>query len=584
MTNAAPVGLVAMRSRQIAMVLLPAVALGLWLYTRRHPELMEPFFMASDYYNLLVAVAVYAIIFARTLSFRPKEWFAEHWRGVLVCAALTLVVLKAVEPSMRVLSDEANLAGVSKNLYYHHTANFAVAGKWYYQNYQDTQVIADRRPALFPFLVQLLHVVNGYSVENAFRFNALLFVAFLWCTYRLAKRLGGELFGICAAILVSASPNTLVAVRSAGFDFMATFFVLLILKSFDDFLQERTPDRFALYVLNLCLFAHVRYEGWAITLVGLAVPLALRLVNRKILAGYGWLYAGMPLFLLPRYWQALAKAKDAEQPLSASLFTVKDFIQNARDYLSILRHPLATDVAHSPLVLALGLLGTAVVAVALVKRLRAQGLRSQLEFAVLALAALGVLTAINFSYNWGKPLHAAAVRLFVWLDAYLGIAAAWCLVLVARHLPVELRGRRSFAPVALAASAALFFMNIPSAAAGRFTNALVLTREAAQTWHFFERLGDKRIFILCDRPGLFTIMNYGAGYISNADNDRSPLYELSRRLYQDIYVIQEIDANTRQPLPDFNVWRDVEMDTMEEFQNGDSSFVRISRVRKSALK
>ena len=234
--------------------------------------------------------------------------------------------------------------------------------------------------------------------------------------------------------------------------------------------------------------------------------------------------------------------------------------------------------------LALGLIGTAVVVVAIVNELRAQGLRARLEFVILAVAALGVLTLINFSYNWGKPLHAAAVRLFVWLDAYLGIAAAWCLVLVARRLPVELRGKRSIAPVALVASVALFFMNIPSAAAGRFTNALVLTREAAQTWKFFERLGDKRIFILCDRPGLYTIMNYGAGYISLADNDRSPLYELSRRLYQDIYVIQEIDANTRQPLPDFNVWRDVEMDTMQEFQNGDSSFVRISRVRKSALK
>lgn len=572
------------RLQRAALVVLPAVAFALWLYTRRHPERMEPFFMASDYYNLLAGVAIYVAIFLRTLSFKPQAWLKEHWRGLLTCALVAGVVLSAVPPAMRVLSDEANLAGVSKNLYYHHTANFAVAGKWYYENYQDTQVIADRRPALFPFLVHILHVVNGYGVENAFRFNAILFVAFLWCTYRLTKRLGGEVFALSAVVLVSASPNTLVAVRSAGFDFMATFFVLLILKSFEEFLRERTPTRFALYVLNLCMFAHVRYEGWALTLVGLAVPLALRLVKRRELAGYGWLYAAMPLFLLPRYWQALAKAKDAEQPLSASLFTVKDFIQNWADYLSLLRTPLATDLAHSPLIIALGLAGSVLGLVALWRTFRAHGLRDRLEFAVLALAALGLLTAINFSYNWGKPLHAAAVRLFVWLDTYLAIAAAFFIEVVARRLPLEFRGRRSVAPAALIASSALFLMNVPSAAAGRFINALVLTREAAQTWHYFERVGDKRIFILCDRPGLFTIMNYGAGYISNADNDRSPLYELSRKLYQDVYLIQEIDANTNRPLPDFDVWRDVEMDTMQEFQNGDSSYMRISRVRKAALK
>lgn len=566
------------------MLLLPAVALGLWLYTRRHPEQMEPFFIASDYYNLLAALAIYVAIFVRTLHFEPAAWFKEHWRGLLACALVAGVVLTAVPPAMRVLSDEANLAGVSKNLYYHHTANFTVAGKWYYENYHDTEVIADRRPALFPFLVQLLHVVNGYGVENAFRFNAVLFVAFLWCTYRLTKRLGGEVFALCAVVLVSASPNTLVAVRSAGFDFLATFFVLLILKSFEEFLRDRTPARFALYVLNLCLFAHVRYEGWAFTLLGLAVPLALGVVKRRVLAGYGWLYAAMPLFLLPRYWQAVAKADDAEQPLSASLFTFKDFVQNGRDYLSILGSPLATDVAHSPFLLAFGLVGSGLGLAALWRTWRSRGVRDRLEFGVLSLAVLALLTAINFSYNWGKPLHAAAVRLFVWLDTYLGVASAFCITRTARLFFGQFRGPRGADPVALLASSALFLMNVPTAAAGRFINALVLTREAAQTWRFFERLDEKRIYILCDRPGLFTIMNYGAGYISNAENDRSPLDELSRKLYQDVYLIQEIDANTHRPLPDFDVWRDVEMDTLQEFQNSDSSYMRISRVRKAALK
>ncbi|MGC4088854.1 MAG: hypothetical protein QM756_13330 [Polyangiaceae bacterium] len=219
----------------------------------------------------------------------------------------------------------------------------------------------------------------------------------------------------------------------------------------------------------------------------------------------------------------------------------------------------------------------------LLRKLKARQFDWQLRLALLVLALLGFEAVLSFSYDWGKPLHAASCRLFIWLDLFVAFAAAWLLTLLGRCFAphVALLGRRSAAPIAVTASAVLFAAHAPAAAAARFSNSLILTREAAQEWRFFEqRVADKRILILCDRPGLFTIFEYGANHLASAQADRNSLFELSRKLYQDVYLIQEFDIDTKRVSPGFEVWPDVPMEVMLEFQNTDRSFVRISRVRQ----
>ena len=60
--------------------------------------------------------------------------------------------------------------------------------------------------------------------------------------------------------------------------------------------------------------------------------------------------------------------------------------------------------------------------------------------------------------------------------------------------------------------------------------------------------------------------------------------ELSRKLYQDIYLVQEVDLTSRRPRKGFDPFPDVELEVMREFQNTDSSFIRIAKVNKRALK
>jgi hypothetical protein len=109
-------------------------------------------------------------------------------------------------------------------------------------------------------------------------------------------------------------------------------------------------------------------------------------------------------------------------------------------------------------------------------------------------------------------------------------------------------------------------------------NELTMTREAATVWRFFESLHEKRIVIVAERPGLFTVMNYGAVGYETARNDPSVLVGFQQHLYSDIYLVQQIDGTTKRPLPQFEIWPERPKQTMLEFLNDGSANVRISRL------
>jgi hypothetical protein len=550
------------------------VALGLLVVTMRKRSLMEPFFVHGTYFVLLTMVAFWASTYIIALKGTSKDsllaWLRDNWRGLVLASAVSLVAILAIQPALRVLADETNLLGVSKNLYFNKTADFATTGKWYYEAYWNLNLTLDRRPALFPFLVSLVHSLHGYSYTNVFHANAILIPLFVFVAYRFAKSLGGEAFGILAGAFVVAHPITLVSARSGGFDVMAGFFALLSVKNFFDYCKEPTANRLAMLWLNLCMLAHIRYEGAASIVVSAVVLLALRMVKWEHVKPYIFVYAFTPLFLLPRFWQTILKAHDDEQPFGAVLFGWNHLVENARDYFSVVKNPFDFSRPHSAMLLALGLVGCLVVLRSLWKLAHERERKVANErFAIFAVVWVVVMAAIFFAYRWGKPMHPASARLFVPLDAFFSLMAAWVVTLLCRRAPLWL-------PSLVAAVAICLHVSVASE--GRHTNELTLTRQAAQIWRYLDRLNDKNIMVVTDRPGLFTIMDYGSMDLAVAKQGTDLLFELSRHLYHSVYVIQEIDLTTKKPLPDFEIWPDKKKEPVLEFQNAENSTVRLSRI------
>jgi hypothetical protein len=111
-------------------------------------------------------------------------------------------------------------------------------------------------------------------------------------------------------------------------------------------------------------------------------------------------------------------------------------------------------------------------------------------------------------------------------------------------------------------------------------NRLTQTRENATTWRFFESLPDQRILIVTDRPNHFTIMNYGAMSFESAKRDPHLFTALERRLFQDVYVIQQIKLSTNEPFSGYEIWPNRKLEPVLEFQNDADVLVRVSRVAR----
>jgi len=554
--------------------LLPVTLSIFLVVTVSDVAVSQRLFVDATYYLLTATLLCWAGTYLHTARDLRKEelgaWLKENWPGLLVAFSVTMIAGLAVEPALRMLPDEANLVGTSKNFFASKTATFTVSGKNYYDSYWDVDVAIDRRPPLFPYLVSLVHTVCGYSYRNAFRFNLLVLPAFLLVVYRLCKSLAGETFALVASLLVVAHPIVLTSVRSGGFDFFCAFFALLVHKSLFDFIRDQSPSKLALLWLNLCLFAQIRYETALFIPVVLLLLLLFRMISLSALRPFAFVYALSPVYLLPRIWQSVVRGNIPEQEPGAVSFSFENFRNNAADYFRPILSPFESYPAHSTVLIALGLVGCLSWLPWLFRSARAKERHApQLRFAIFAAAWLLLQAVISFSYVWGRSQYPSAARLFIVLDIFFSLAAARTLVAALRRTWVGV-------PVLLAT--AVFAFGVPVAAQHRSYNRLTQTRESRTTWAFFERLSEKRILIVTDRPNLFTIMDYGAMNFQSARNDPYLFTALARRLFYDIYVIQQVQLSTNQLLPGYEIWPDRRLDPVLEFQNDADVLVRISRL------
>jgi hypothetical protein len=550
---------------------LPLILLGISL---SQPNIIETLFVHGAYYCLFILVLSWIAVQLIRVPAYPAWWayIQEHRIGILIAGVLAALAIFAVEPALRILADETNLLGTSKNLFFSQKASFSLSGKWYYDNFWELSSVIDRRPALFPFLVNLQHSVLGYSYRNPFHLNALFYPIFLFAAYRLGHVLAGRTYAIAATLLVSAHPIFLMTVRSGGFDFLATAFSLFILTSFYDHLRAPSAGRLAVLWMNLCMFVEIRYESGLFVFPVLGMLGLFRLIRWEYLRPYRVIYALTPVYFLPRIWQAVLRGNVPEQDPGTITFSLGNFLGNVWDYFRVIRSPFNLQQPHSALIIGLGVLGCIVWIQGRWKLMTTKPRSSvELRFATMVLVWMVCQFIILFSYVWGRPQHPASARLILPVDVFFSYAAAWMLYQALQKV-------RSLIPILVCC--ALFFMSIPAAAEGRFLNQLTLIRQASAQWKFFERLGEKRILIITDRPGLFTVMNYGTMDFPAAKSGHPLLHELSRRLFVDLYVIQEIDLTTHKPKPAFEIWPETPKVALYEFQNDANTVIRISKIQR----
>jgi hypothetical protein len=78
-------------------------------------------------------------------------------------------------------------------------------------------------------------------------------------------------------------------------------------------------------------------------------------------------------------------------------------------------------------------------------------------------------------------------------------------------------------------------------------------------------------------------MNYGAMSFENARSDPYLFTALDRRLFREIYLIQQIEVSSGRPLPGYEYWSERELRSVFEFQNEANVLTRVSQVVRNAI-
>lgn len=557
-----------------------AMAVGLFAYGISSADRMRDLFGKSTYYILWILFLIWLIqcgIFLRSIAFSWKQFLRDSWPVLVVALLLTVMTATAVPSKFRVLSDEANLASVSRSMVHAKTVyNYTIA-KNYYFTFTPLVAELEKRPMLYPFFAHLLHLVRGYDVKNLFLLNLLLLFFLLAATGILVRRaFSSALFPesgsvwLSALFLLLSCPIVTLTATSAGFDFFSAVFFCWSFFLLTRFIKLRTPESLAFLWINLLLLAHARYESFIFFGIVMCGLLISRRLTPDLFSRYHHVYLVAPLALVPLVFQRIICHGKYENPPGVPVFSarhlvtnLKHFFQCISDFTFFYPYPNLLLWISLALVIALGMFWYLRKSVIVSSDLRL--------FLALLLASLGAYLAVVFSYYLGDPKHPTSARFFV-----LPVAALALLPVLAHRVWPCIFSQR----LLLAGSVGMLLLYFPVASEDRFTQSLELIRETEHSVQFLQRLQSRNIFVIADRPGIYSAFQYGTADFSYANKNRKELLaELDNHLYSRIVVLQQISYDTRTPLqsqvldPEF-----VLSQPAAEYQITGNYFLRISYV------
>ena len=504
--------------------------------------------------------------------------FCWEKHGILLLAALVTGAMFLVSPAQfRVLADETNLVSVSYSMFMGQSFANVTESLYFYQQHHPLSSTLDIRPNFYPFLIYVVHVLKGYSPFNGFVVNYVAGAASLWLMYHLLRywfRWQIALFGLFA---LAAFPVFVLWVTASGFEIVNLAMALLAFYLLCQYLETRSGRVLERLLLTLVLLAQTRYES-AVIVIAIVTVLAVSM-RPVFLDRLSWRLAAIPWLFLPVAWHRLIKTDKTDYQVYGSdqIFSIDNLLNNllpALDYFSA-KYAWYGTVEW---IFYLGVAGFLVGVVRILMRRHQLSQTSEYLFLAAALSLLGLIVVV-FSYYWGNLTLAFTLRLGIIFIPFMVVGACYLLHEVSAMLISE-RNTSGLNKVLVAAGVSLMFLYWPVAARNEGVEKLTLNRLYQNTLaYLYEHYPDHNNLIVTDRPGMYTVHQWGAVSSAYANNKYGKILEgLERRLYQDVIVIQEIAYDTGESIDATAVPEQLQLEPVFETQFDAKKLLRISRV------
>lgn len=541
-----------------------------------HPAFLKPWFNATSFYIIWILFLLWIFSLAEIIKkdCLRLSWhsFKNHWLTILLPLLFGILIFYSIPPYFRILSDETNLLAVSQNMLHQHGINNVTMGFWYDWGFHGTNYEFEKRPLLFPFFTFLIHLVRGYHPENAFVLNFLVLTGLLGLLFKITAKFLGTIGAIASLILIVSQPVVSQTATSAGFDLFSVFLLFLCFIALEKFLREPDTISFQWLWFNLLMLSYIRHESMLVLIITVTILFSARKIQPSFFQGpRSWLFALTPLLLAPRIWQYHIRAGIPNTYETAAGDTGFSLLHWA-DHIRLFFTTFLRFDYFLPYATAINWIGSiAIVLFVLEYRNKSRNdTIGQLLFFITSLVFLSLIN-VMFAFHIGDPTHPVSSRYFLLPFILLSVFAVWGM----QRLSIFQKNQVFLIIV----STGLFLLYHPVSIKNDFMNTLTLPRAYRTELQFFKSLNNKNILIIEDRPGQFTVHEFGAVNFDYANkNPEEILGNLKNHLYQDIYAVQELITSTGKVSADTRLDPVYKLESVLEQQNGEDSHLKISRV------
>ncbi|MBN1622677.1 MAG: glycosyltransferase family 39 protein, partial [Endomicrobiales bacterium] len=542
----------------------------LLVYSLTSKKAMYNLFVYSSYYLISVILIIWVVqatLLIKTLNFSIKTFLRKYWSGLLISLILTVLVFISVGAKFKTLSDETNLLSVSMSMLNDKTCYNSTMGKYYYDNFNSINNEIEKRPLVFPYMVQIVHTLVGFRGQNAFVLNFIVMFLLLSGIYVAVRQFSDSASAVAALFFMLAYPVLTIFGTSGGFDLLNSAFFILILAAAYYLIKNPSSLAFSFLFASLLVFSNIRYESIAFLVI---LPLLLfKRVKWHYFKDYSYIFFITPLVSLLYLWQRLLKPDSYQNPENVPVFSIASFFKN----IMIFFKSLVDFKYFLPYAGLLSIVSILIFIYLIIEVLRKKNrLTGSQYYSIFVLAASVLIsTGIYFCHFFGDCTHPSSARFFITLSIVLALGP----VALKICKPKLISGTSL-----LIISIVCFLFYHPIAVEGRFINALKGNRTTYHCINFLSQIKDKNILTISERPGQFTALGYGAVNFSyaNQHSDKT-IKEFTRHLFSKIIAFQEIKYQDQAPTKETALNQDYNLNTLYEIQITATEFLRISEVR-----
>ncbi len=550
--------------------ILIVIATLLLALTLPNPAKMQDFFVHGSYAIMAVLFFVWlGILLKHAIASKadPKAFLRSYGPGILFAVALSIFIFVSVKPSLRVLADETNVLAVSKSMVYERAVDNVTEAKWYFLNFQPISRVLEKRSLLFPFFASIIHILTGYRLENVFVLNFFALAALLSLLHIWFKKHLGAAWSYIMLFLVVSQPIVSLCAASGGLELLQVLFLLIAFMSLERFMEDASAANFELLWINLIMLCHTRYESFIFFIVCMALLGYFKYIRLEFFTKSA-LYALTPILCLPILWQRILMRGHFQEPPGVPVFAVEHYIKYNVMFLKNLFN-FQFFLPYANVVNLVGLAGLLYFVQKIFER-NPQKSKTRAHFLLFVLVLMCCSWIIFTSHFLGTMELPSSGRFYLMFCIALSLAAGLMLYQLRGILPTRI--------TAVAALAA-FCVYHPIAVENRFINSQVIIREYRFVDDFLKKLNDPNLLLVYGAPGFFTVRNYGSVHYSHANaNKEQILNEYKRRLFSDIYVVQEISYDSGKPTDETALVSDYELEPLTGLQNTAETYLRMSKV------